>query len=35
MFKDIEDTMLKRTPENKEDAISFLKELIKKVEKSI
>ena len=35
MFKDIEDTMLKRTPENKEDAISFLRELIKKVEKSI
>ena len=35
MFKDIEDTMLKRTPENKEDATSFLKELIKKVEKSI
>ena len=35
MFKDIEDTMLKRTPESKEDAISFLKELVKKVEKSI
>jgi hypothetical protein len=35
MYDDIEKTMLKRTSKNKKDAISFLKELIQKVEKSI
>lgn len=35
MFTDIEDTMMKRTPKSKEDAIAFLQEVIKKVEKSI
>lgn len=34
MYDDIEKTMLKRTPKGKEDTISFLKELIQKVEKS-
>lgn len=35
MFRDIENTMMKRTTKSKEDAIIFLQELIKKVEKSI
>lgn len=35
MYDDIDKGLLKRTSKNKEDAISFLKELIKKVEKSI
>lgn len=35
MFTDIEDVMMKRTPKSKEDAITFLQEVIKKIEKSI